>query len=188
MEPLSKDKKRESGLKPTFTSSPLTAVLGIDPGSVVAGWSLVIKGGRVETGLMTAPKKCDFETRRDYLRNDFADLISEFQTRGDLGMIDVVAIEDPPSPGAKSIKALRTVGAMFEEISFGHGLAYIGVPTTSWHGLVRTLSGVRARPSDMKALSLGLAGQILKGKLTTDEADAYWIARYVMENAERLVE
>lgn len=153
--------------------------LGIDPGSQVTGFCVLIAGYPAESGIITLNHKWTFEDRRKELRDAVTKLLQRVRK-----YVEVVAIEDPPMMHNVSIlKKLVTLKTMIEEIACQAGVPYISVGPTEWQALVRIAAGKPMPVMPIKALSIQTAALALKKQPeSNDEADAYWIARYAHEN------
>lgn len=147
-------------------------VIGIDPGSHVTGWCLVIDGEVTQHGVIELDKKKSFSERRNDLRARVVDLYGQLLDAGKL----VVAIEDPMSRGIGVAKKLALVKAMIEEKSLDFGHTCIDVRPAEWQALAKDYGGKR-QGETIKSMSLRTASDSFGIELQ-DAADAAWIAMY----------
>jgi len=163
-------------------SDRIVNILGIDPGSIITGWCLLTNGKRKDSGVIKVSAKLDFEARRELLRDELMELYRRLwvSCKGRLS----VALEDPQSRGMDVAKKLACIRTMFEERATDYRWPYIKVYPAEWQALLR-----RAVPpvegEKIKALSLRGAYEAV-GIEKPDEADAYWVARYLWEAGQQI--
>ena len=150
------------------------------------GWAFVGHTGKILTGSIVSSQKLSFEDRRDNIRHSFVEVIDEVRLN-ESQELDVIAIEDPYSVGIGRAKDLSTIRSTIEEVGLAHGLPYLQVTPNEWHGLVYETVGFKDK-KNVKKLAQEAASDIARSKLTSDEADAFWVALYCLRYAGRLIE
>ena len=155
-------------------------VLGIDPASFHVGWCYLENGKHSNSGVISPPKKADLLTRRNFIREAVRELFVAFSSLPDL----VVAVENPMSRSYGTIKILFTIKTMVEELAVVSGWGHVEVTPSEWHSL--PLGEDRRKVDEnIKDLALRLAKVHSDGAIELqDAADAYFVARYVFENAD----
>jgi len=164
------------------------AVLGIDPGSICSGWAYVPVRGKILSGACKQRPKDSFEYRRGQIRNYFAETLVDLVFGQNCVPWDIVAIEDPYSASIRTAKRLATIRTALEELVLNHGYQYITVTPAQWHASVYDYTGDRTRVN-VKDYALKGAREI-SGDPTMgqDAADAYWVARYVLDHPEMVLQ
>lgn len=143
-----------------------------------------VAGGVLRPELGTRTK--DFETRRASLRRQLRELLERFAGA------DLLAIEAPHGPQFRGAKNTWTIKAMAEELAAVVGLAYREVNPSQWHGEVaraEVARGLKLTKADREGLTWKqrsvreASNRLGVSEVLEDEADAYWIARYVWQQA-----
>jgi hypothetical protein len=153
------------------------SVIGVDVGSTATGFC------RIRQGLVATHQirpKGDLLERCIAIRAELRLLLAGS------GKVDIICVEKPYSMGMKAAKALAAASIFIEEAIYQELLTdkMVMVPPAVWQKYVRdNVPGLdlknpgRIKGKTKKVLHTALSASVAPG-ISTDESDAYWLARY----------
>jgi Holliday junction resolvasome RuvABC endonuclease subunit len=159
-------------------------IIAFDPGSRVTGWCLLLHGEYSESGVF-ACQEGDFQERRHQIRQQVSETLLRLTTEE--GDIDILACEEPMSRSIDTKAKLVTIAADIENAGMTLGIPYMDgrVMPYEWHQEAKAASqcdGVANIKAHALATAIAVTGRTT---MQQDEADAFWIAKFVAHNARR---